>query len=105
MVQLDIEEFKKALESRRSNLEKTNSKSSETKQQQTQTVKYCRKCGNMLELEDEFCDKCGSGQKKMLATDSTGGQQKMVLDRPQIKPTELWYLAPFFFGIIGGLVG
>lgn len=36
--------------------------------QQTQAVKYCKKCGNKLELEDEFCDKCGAEQKKKAAT-------------------------------------
>jgi len=73
--------------------------------EQTQTVKYCKKCGNTLELEDEFCDRCGSGQKKILASASADGQQKMLLDKPKNKPSELWYLAPFFLGIIGGLVG
>lgn len=33
---------------------------------QGQTVKYCKKCGNMLELEDKFCDGCGAEQKKVV---------------------------------------
>ena len=81
---------------------------SESQAEQPQTVKYCKKCGNMLELEDEFCDKCGSGQKKIVVTASTDGQQKMFPNKPQIRPTGptmLWYLVPFFFGIIGGLIG
>lgn len=71
--------------------------------EQKQTMKFCKRCGNKLELEDEFCDKCGSGQKKIVAV-STGGQHEIALEKSQ-KPTGLWYLAPFFFGIIGGLVG
>jgi hypothetical protein len=147
----DIENFKAALESRRSNLEKNlptcrvcgqrmkllddeaqkwycfkddevwfgkeqrwEEQVERPTKEQIQSVKYCKKCGNMLQLEDEFCDRCGSGQKKILATVSTNpqsatastdGQQTMFLDKPQIKPTGLWYLAPFFFGIIGGLIG
>lgn len=73
--------------------------------QQAQSTKYCKKCGNKLELEDEFCDKCGSRQKKILAATSTDGQQQIFVDKPQMRPTGLWYLVPFFFGIIGGLVG
>ena len=26
--------------------------------------KFCKRCGNKLELEDESCDKCGAEQKK-----------------------------------------
>ena len=33
---------------------------------QGQTVRYCKKCGNTLELEDEFCDRCGAEQKVVL---------------------------------------
>jgi len=69
--------------------------------EQQQTVKYCKKCGNVLELEDEFCDKCGSVQKNILATASTDGQHKMS----HSKPTALWYLVPVLFGAIGGVVG
>jgi hypothetical protein len=39
-------------------------KQMEQLQQEKQTVKYCKKCGNRLELEDEFCDKCGAEQKR-----------------------------------------
>lgn len=42
----------------------------EPESKQTQTVKYCKKCGNKLEVEDEFCDKCGAEQKGIVATAS-----------------------------------
>jgi hypothetical protein len=38
------------------------------KTEQAQIVKYCKKCGNKLELEDEFCDKCGAEQKEIVVT-------------------------------------
>jgi hypothetical protein len=35
--------------------------------------KFCKRCGNKLELEDQFCDKCGAEQKKKtVATVVTG---------------------------------
>jgi uncharacterized membrane protein YvbJ len=33
-------------------------------------MKYREKCGNRLELDDEFCDKCGAEQKKVITLNS-----------------------------------
>ena len=74
-------------------------------QEQQKQTKYCKKCGNMLELEDEFCDRCGSGQRKSLGPALTNGEQKVFVAKAHTGPTMLWFLVPFFFGIIGGLVG
>ena len=35
------------------------------------TVKFCKKCGDQLELEDKFCGRCGAEQRKMVTTEVT----------------------------------
>ena len=73
-----------------------------------QAVKYCKNCGNTLELEDHFCDKCGAEQKRVVTLE----QQKTIAAGDisesrhiQTKPSDACYLVPIFFSIIGGLIG
>jgi uncharacterized membrane protein YvbJ len=71
-------------------------------------VKYCKKCGNKLELEDAFCDRCGAKQKMVVTLD-----QQETIAKPgdaksgftQTKPTSLWYLLPVCFSVLGGIIG
>jgi hypothetical protein len=77
--------------------------------EQAQGVKYCKKCGNTLDVADTFCDKCGAEQKRTLTLPQIRNQ---VRSQPQLKrtanpakPTDLWYALPIFLGILGGIIG
>jgi len=52
-----------------------------------QQKKYCPKCGAEIFLETKFCPRCGVEQTPLREDVSS-----------------LWYLVPFFFGILGGLI-
>jgi uncharacterized membrane protein len=44
----------------------------------------------------EFCPNCGA---------EVAAERVEVPERARQKPTAAWYLVPFFFGILGGIVG
>jgi len=58
--------------------------------------RVCPQCKRLLEAEWITCPYC----RRNLAE----SQQSTTYDYAD-SPTSLWYLVPFFFGIIGGLVG
>ena len=77
---------------------------------QKQTAKYCKKCGNKLELEDKFCDRCGAQQKRSVwveerkTTTAIGGGATET-ENIRARPSSAWYLVPIFFSILGGIIG
>ena len=57
-------------------------------------IKYCSDCGAKIDLEAEFCPKCGANVKDV-----------SIRQRPPAeKISNGWYCLPLFFGIIGGLI-
>jgi hypothetical protein len=70
--------------------------------EQTQAVKYCKKCGNKLEFGDEFCDKCGAEQKKSVAIAVTGAatEETTSKDRRQKTNPRLLIAAAFIVVIL-----
>jgi ribosomal protein L40E len=37
--------------------------------EQQERTKYCKKCGNRLDLQDEYCDRCGAKQMRVVRFD------------------------------------
>lgn len=59
---------------------------------------FCHKCGNELPIEANYCNKCGT----TLVLSGLKIEQKPT--RVPKERSDLWYLAPILFGLIGGLV-
>ena len=57
-------------------------------------TKYCFNCGAQIDANAKICPICGIGK---IPT-----PQKEMLIAPV---SDAWYLAPLFFGILGGLIG
>jgi len=63
-----------------------------------QTDLFCKHCGTKLPSQDaDICTHCG---KLVKVTSFTVGETASTGK----SPSDLWYLLPIFFGIIGGLV-
>jgi|SRR2546427_8806779 len=57
---------------------------------------FCNRCGTALIDSSNFCSKCG--------TSVTQRDTEFKGSFPKKDPTEWWYIAPIFFGFIGGLI-
>ena len=65
---------------------------------------FCPNCGKEIELTTKFCSDCGASVRASSAPAIQPiGQQELT--KPQTKPTKAWYLVPFFFNLIGGIIG
>jgi hypothetical protein len=60
-------------------------------------VKYCKKCGNKLEFDDEFCDKCGAEQKKNVAIAVTGTATEETVSKDKHQKTNPYLLVAAAF--------
>ena len=68
---------------------------------------YCPMCGKEVEASYSFCPICGATQPSTpISTPPTfppSGQTQLAPSAQ--KHTELWYLVPLLFNIVGGVVG
>lgn len=76
----------------------------EEEKQEHHTESSCRNCTAILSDESNFCINCGTPTYS-----NTESQQSQTqhADKFKVAPgpaSKLWYLAPIFFGIIGGLI-
>jgi hypothetical protein len=63
---------------------------------------YCPKCGAEAKIEDTFCNECGTSISSEVTSEDI--KPKFETESKIKKPTKLWYLVPFFFNIVGGIV-
>ena len=59
---------------------------------------FCHKCGNELPDDAQYCNKCGI---TLLGSNSKIEEKPARIRKER---SGAWYLAPIFFGLIGGLV-
>lgn len=66
-------------------------------------VPFCQNCGSQVAEGIKFCQNCGAPVEAPIAAIYQVGQSELI--KPKSQPTKAWYLVPFFFSVLGGIIG